>query len=387
MTQVTSDQHTTEDNTPVDETRTEHHEIPTPVRSGPRPHRQALIPLWVYGVAAALLAVVAIAVGTQFALHSSVTATVPDVSGLDIGVARTRLLRAGFEFSEGDRRFSVRPQGEVLSQSPAAGRVIRRGSVVAVIASAGTERFKLPDVIGDGIALARGTLESRGLEIKVTPEASSMPKDTVLSTNPSPGAQVRTGDVVIVSVAATSTLEGTLVPYRFDRTLVVIDPSKATAQGTDITLEVARRLRSLLEASGSAVLVTRALADRDVSIAARARRASGAKATAVIGLDVLAKGPGGFAIGTPASLTAGQIPAATELSDALSAAMTLKGRAPERLTFANDALVTAVQAPTARVTLGSLADREDAAALRDPRWADEVARMLYRALGDQYGRR
>ena len=365
----------------------EQSDVPTPVRTGPRPRRDALIPLWVYGVLAAVLAVVAIAVGAQFALHRSVTATVPSVVGLDLDVARTRLLRAGFDFAEGDRRFSVRPEGEVLSQSPAAGRVLRRGSTVAVVASAGTERFKLPDVIGDGIALAKGTLEGKGLEVKVTQEASSQPKDTVLATNPSPGAQVRTGDIVIVTVAATSTIEGTLVPYQFDRALVVIDPSKASAQGTDITLEVARRLRSLLEASGAAVLVTRSLADRDFSIDARAKRASGAAATAVVGLDVLAKGPGGYAVGTPSTLSAAQIPAATELSDALSAALTVDQRAPERLTFPGDAVSAVVTGPIARVTLGSLEDKEDAAALRDPNWADQVARMLYKALGEQYGRR
>ena len=361
--------------------------VPVPVRSGPRPHREPLVPLWVYGVVAALVAVVAIVAGTQFALHGSVTAAVPDVRGLDIGVARTRLIRAGFEFGEGDRRFSPRPRGEVLSQVPAPGRVVRRGSVVNVIASAGTERFALPDVIGDGITLARGTLESQGLEVKIASEASTMTKDTVLATNPSPGALVQTGDVVIVTVASTNTLEGTLQPYRFNNTLIVIDPSKATTQGTDITLEVARRLRSLLEASGSAVLVTRSLSDRDVSVEARARRAAGAKATAVLGLDVLAKGPPGFAVGTPSALSAAQIPATTELANTLAQALTIEGKAPDRLTYPSDAFTSTLKAPMARVTLGSLADRGDAASLKDPQWADSTARLLYRALGDQYGSR
>jgi N-acetylmuramoyl-L-alanine amidase len=168
---------------------------------------------------------------------------------------------------------------------------------------------------------------------------------------------------------------------------VVIDPSKATTSGSDPTLEVARRLRSLLEASGSAVLVTRSLSDSDVSAKARAQRAAEARATAVLGLDVLEKGPGGYAVSTPSGLSAAQIPAATELLNALVLALTVEGEEPERLTYPSDALAATLSAPMARVTLGSLQDRDDAASLKDPGWADSVARMLYRALGDQYGNR
>jgi len=385
MSQNTNDQRTPPD-APVPEPSVEPlPPRPAPERVGARPRREPLVPPWVYGVVAGILAVAAIALGAQFALHRSVTAEVPDVVGLDVDVARSRILRAGFEFSEGDRRFSVRPDGEVLSQTPASGRQIRRGTTVVVVASGGTEEFSLPDVVGDGITLARGTLEGKGLEVKLVTEASDVAKDTVLSTNPSPGTLVRTGDVVLVTVAATSTVEGTLAPYRFSNTLIVIDPTKATSAGVDTTLDVARRVRSLLEASGASVIVTRSLADRDTSDVARAGRVANSNATAILGLDVLAKGPGGFAVGTPSTLDAAVIPPSAQLADALVAALTVNGRAPARLAAPGDALVDAVVAPAARVTLGSLANREDVASMGDPRWADDVARRLYRALGEQYG--
>ena len=362
-------------------------EIPTPVRTAPRPHRHPLVPLWVYGALAAVIAVAAIGIGVAFALNRSVTSPVPDVKGLDAGVARTRLRTAGFEFTVGDRRFSASPEDTVLEQEPAAGDVVRRGSTVAVVVSAGTEQFSLPDVIGDGIALARGTLEARGLEVKISAEASNLPKDTVIATNPSSGATVHTGDIVFVTVAATNTVEGAIVPYSLSGRLFVIDPSKPTLSGNvDPPLDVTRRLRSLLEASGASVVVTRNLADRDVDVVARAQRAADASATAVIGLDVAPKGKAGFKIVSPTGIGSARAVATDSLARALFAALTLTSRTPSSGTMKSDALVAKTRAPLVRVGLGSMTDQEDAASFNNPAWADEVSRMIYRALGESYGK-
>ena len=361
-------------------------EPPQPLRTSPRPHRQALVPLWVYGLAAALLALVAIGIGTSFALNRSVTKAVPYVLGLDSDVARTRLRNAGFEFAAGDRRFSTAPEGTVLQQTPPPRDLARRGSTVEVVVSAGTEEFRLPDIVGNGIVLGRGQLEERGLEVKVNVEASDQPRDTVLSTNPSAGSIVHTGDIVIVTVAASGSVEAAIVPYRFSNVLFVLDPSKP-ATGRDVPLDVSRRVRSLLEASGAKVVVTRSLADRDVSVQARAKRARDSSATAVVGIDVSPRGQGGFAVSAPTTLTVQRARATRRLVDALVAALTVQKDAPRKAAFAPDALVSATVAPIGRLSLGSLADREDAASFRDPTWADQVARAVYRGLGESYGSR
>jgi N-acetylmuramoyl-L-alanine amidase len=370
-------------------TETDHAaDIPTPHRTAPRPHRPPLVPIWVYGAVAALVAVAVVGIGAALALNRSVTLVVPDVTGLDAGVARTRLRSTGFEYAIGDRRFSTKTVDTVLEQDPAPADVVRRGTTVTVVVSAGTEQFSLPDVIGDGIALARGTFEGRGLEVKVNSEASSLAKDTVIATNPSSGATVRTGDIVIVTVAATSTVEGAIVPYGLSGILFVIDPSKSALAGNlDPPLDVTRRLRSLLEASGASVVVTRNLADRDVSVAARAARAAEASATAIIGLDVAANGVGGFRILSPAGVNASRLVATNTLTRALFGALTVGSTKPVAGTIAPDALVKKTTSPLARITLGSMTDREDAATFHDPAWADEVSRLIYRALGESYGSR
>lgn len=362
--------------------------VPEPFRAAPRPPRRPLVPLWVYGAIAAAVAVVVIGLSSALALNRSVTRPVPDVTGLDAGVARTRLRQSGFEYELGDRRFSVKPADSVLEQDPPAGHQARRGSVVTVVVSAGTEEFRLPDVVGDGITLARGTLLDRGLEVKVNAEASDQPKDTVLSTNPSAGSIVHTGDVVLVSVAATSTVEGAIVPYRLPGALFVLDPSRLSESATDdVPLDIARRLRSLLEASGASVLVTRSLADRDVSIKARADRAADASATAVLGLDIRAEGVGGIVVAVPSGLAAFRQLGTETFARSMLEALAVRGRIPAEAILPPDPLLTSTSAPLVRVSLGSLADRVDAASFRDPAWADALARAIYGAIGETYGSR
>ena len=360
-------------------------EPPHPVRSGPRPERRALVPLWIYGLVAALVAVVAIGVGVAFAVNRSVTQPVPDVTGLDSDVARTRLRAAGFEFTTGDKRFSVEPLGTVLEQEPAGGELARRGSSIVVIVSAGTEEFQLPDIVGDGIALGRGVLEDRGLEVKVNAEASDQPRDTVLATNPAPGALVHTGDIVIVSVASTETVSGDIVPYRFGGTHFILDPGQSSG-GADLQLDVARRLRSLLEASGAAVIVTRSLANSS-TVQSRAAKVKDPAAAALVGIDVRPSGKGGFAVSTPSGLDAPREASTRRLAAALVSALTLQTKSPSTSSIAPDAIVRASTAPVARISLGSYGNRDDAASFRDPTWADQVARTIYRALGDAYGTR
>ena len=71
----------------------------------------------------------------------------------------------------------------------------------------------MPDVVGNGLALAKGTLEDRGLIVIVEPVISDTASDTVLSTTPAAGAMVRTGDTVRLQVATSSTPGVDLQPY------------------------------------------------------------------------------------------------------------------------------------------------------------------------------
>lgn len=345
-----------------------------------RPTRPPLFPrmiLWsLVAVAAALL----LGVGMWVVYTHTARVVVRDVVGTNYVSAATVLRRDGLALSVGGRRFSARPKGEILEQTPGKGAQVARGDSVAVVVSAGTEDFAMPDVVGDGLALATGTLESRGLQVRVQLQPSEQPSETVLSSNPVPGASVRTGDIVSVVVSAKSTAGNVLLPFDMSRLVVVIDAAPVAAGQTNAPDNVARRLRSLIEASGGRVVVTRSATDtRSASVQARATKASEGTCTVAIGLGVASGSPGGIVLLSPG--VGASASESAKVASAVStelAATTLQSR---QATSPADAVFKSVQAPWVRVILGSGDSRDDAGNFRDPRWSDTIARDIYRAIG------
>ena len=365
-------------------------------RSGPtvpplervRPERPSVLPPWLLigaGVAAfALITVVLFAL----LLPRFGRVSVPRIIGLDVEVARTRLAQDGLSLQVVEHRFSSRPAGLVLVQSPAEGTRLRRNDPVRVVISAGTEEFAMPDVIGDGRLLAQGLLETKGLDVRIETSPSEAPSDTVLSTNPAPGQRVHTGDIVRVVVASTGPSSKVLLPYDLTGVTVVIDPEPVADGQADVPLDVARRLRSLIEASHGKVVPTRALADTGTAEAVpkRAERASAGTATAAVGLSVVSTNPSGVIVFSPIA-TLPQTIASGKLSAKIVSSLGLEGIAAKRSGASTDTVLGQVKSPWARVQLGSYSSKEDVAAFTDPAWEDSAARGLYRAIGEQYGKK
>ncbi len=314
--------------------------------------------------------------------------TVPDITGIQEGVARTRLGQNGLTVASVERRFDAQPAGTVLLQDPASGVRVRRGSGVALVVSAGTEEFSMPDVIGLGIVVARAQLEQRGLVVHIEAVESDAAPDTVLETIPAPGATVRTSDVVRVRIASEESVPSVLLPFPLHDEVFVIDPSPVPSGEVDAPLEATRRLRSLLEAAGARVVVTRSVTDTDVAPAARAQRAAETtpSITAVIGIDATDSAPGGLAVLVPEQegVAGDRFAVSSLLADEIIDVLGQPDSPVQRVVLPPDPVANAVSSPLVRVRLGSFAVREDTAAFRDPTWSDSVAQAIYRALGRQF---
>ncbi|MBE0476258.1 MAG: PASTA domain-containing protein [Coriobacteriia bacterium] len=350
--------------------------------------RRPLVPLWAAAVlAAAVLAAAGAVAAWQFL--GGRTVEVPPVTGLAYEEAADRLSAAGLTPRRGDERFSPEfPEGTVVEQVPAAGARLRSGAEVVLVVSAGTETFLMPDVVGRPLEDARRLLTQRGLAVRVEVVQSEAASGTVVSTVPAPGATVTTSDVVRLTVAGSGSASSALLPYRMEGLSFAIDPTPVATGTLDAPLEVARRLRSLLEASGATVTVTRSLADPEPSARARARTAAEATPTALVGLGVAARGEGGVAVILPPAAEGRS--AFQSDSEALAQRMAAELRGERRVVTVlteRDAVISRVPAPGARVRLGSAGSREDELAFRDPRWTDEIARAVYRALGEVFVRR
>lgn len=363
-------------------------ETTMPLVERERPPRRPLVSrtLIAVGLGGAALLAIVLAVATWYV--SGIGLIVPDVVGVQEGVARTRLAQAGLGVSTVERRFDIEPEGTVLSQSPGEGARLPRGGTVGLVVSAGTEEFIMPDVTGMGINVARAQLEQSGLVVRIEAVESDQPSDTVIETIPAPGSLVRTSDIVRVRIASDGNASEALLPFALQGRVFVLDPLPAIGADVDPALEVSRRLRSLLEASGAQVIVTRSVTETDAPAAARAQRAgeSASGLTALIGLDVVPEVPTGLGVLVPAegSLPEPQVRASENLADELVRILAEQHGQVTRASLNSDPVIAATSAPAVRVRLGALASREDVAAFRDPTWSDSVARSIYRALGEQY---
>jgi hypothetical protein len=354
----------------------------------PRLDRAPLIPAWVWKAAASVLGVVVLlAVGIALA-NGPGNISVPRLAGVNADVAKTRLAEQGLGIRIVEHRYSTSDIDMVLGQTPDAGTKLKRGDVVSVVVSAGTEQFSMPGVVGDGLLLAQSRLEQRGLEVRIEPQPSQQPSGTVIASNPPAGYAVHTGDIVRLTVAATGEDTTLLLPFDMTGVRVVIDPAPVNDAMTDVPLDVARRLRSLIEASHGVVVTTRALAETSTldPVAARVQRAATATATVAVGFSVAPKGAGGLVVYAPSPVLA-FASSSVKLSSRITSDLAAESGTVLSATSTTDTVLTAAHSPWARVQLGAATQREDMAKFSDGAWEDSVARALYRAIAVTYGKR
>jgi serine/threonine-protein kinase len=115
---------------------------------------------------------------------------VPQVAGVQAGVAQTALGERGLAMRIVDRIYSDLPVDHVVRQSPAAGAFIKTTQRVHVVLSLGPQKVSIPELEGKSLRAARIELLRAGLQIG---EVSSirlpgMPPDLVLKQNPPPRA-------------------------------------------------------------------------------------------------------------------------------------------------------------------------------------------------------
>jgi beta-lactam-binding protein with PASTA domain len=134
---------------------------------------------------------------------------VPNVVGMTERDAIDQMTTAGLESR-------VRPvpsderAGTVVAQDPAAGQEVPDGAVVTLEVSEVEEAppppsepatVRVPNVVGTRSADARSRLRSIGLRPTQRPVESQRPAGTVLSQSPGPGAELREGGIVTLTVS------------------------------------------------------------------------------------------------------------------------------------------------------------------------------------------
>ena len=108
---------------------------------------------------------------------------VPDVSNLSPQDAAAELEKAGLKLDDDIKRehSDTVPEGVIMSQQPAAGSQLSKGSKVSVTVSNGREKVKVPSLEGMNVSQAESVLSSLGLESTTVEVDSLKPKDEVLA--------------------------------------------------------------------------------------------------------------------------------------------------------------------------------------------------------------
>ena len=126
---------------------------------------------------------------------------VPDVTGLDDQEALRALEDAELAGNVVQRDDDA-PAGEVVSQSPGAGRMVPRNSQVTIFVSTGA--VSIPDVLGQTRKSAVTELKREGFSVSIQEEATTDPTEDgrVVGMFPPPGSRGQRGDVVTITVGA-----------------------------------------------------------------------------------------------------------------------------------------------------------------------------------------
>jgi eukaryotic-like serine/threonine-protein kinase len=130
---------------------------------------------------------------------------VPDVAGLDVGLARKLITAAGLTASQVESVQAAVPTGLVMLTRPPAGTTLPPGTRVGLVASRGAPTITVPDVLGLSTNDARTRFEQAGLTLgsvirRRTTDASP---GTIIAQRPGAGTLASPGTIVDIVVART----------------------------------------------------------------------------------------------------------------------------------------------------------------------------------------
>jgi serine/threonine-protein kinase len=130
-------------------------------------------------------------------------ATVPAVTGDDRATALSKIATAGLQAVEATAHSETAPVGSVISQDPAAGASVPRGSAVTITVSLGPNKVSVPNVVGSSQAGATLALQGRGLQVTVvTAPSAEVAAGNVIAQDPVANESVPAGSRVTITVSS-----------------------------------------------------------------------------------------------------------------------------------------------------------------------------------------
>ncbi|MEO7351532.1 MAG: Stk1 family PASTA domain-containing Ser/Thr kinase [Marmoricola sp.] len=124
---------------------------------------------------------------------------IPDYTGKPADSAKLALEKLGFEVNTTEVNSDTVRKGRVVAQSPDSGTG-QKGDVISMVNSLGPVMVEVPNVIGMGLAAAKGRLAAAGFEVRVRHASLYVGVQYVVSSDPGRGTKAVKGSTVVLSV-------------------------------------------------------------------------------------------------------------------------------------------------------------------------------------------
>ena len=165
------------------------------------------IALWITGGACALLAFLICLFVLIIPRFSNIKEIkIPDVSGMNVALAEAELKKLGLQVDTELKEENSDEIAEdlVIGTNPSKDRTVKKGTVIKLIVSIGTNKILIEDYKGKNYYEIKGMLEARGLIVeqlkKEVEESDDIKNDIILEQSPSSGEKLEKGDTVTLTI-------------------------------------------------------------------------------------------------------------------------------------------------------------------------------------------
>ena len=164
--------------------------------------------LWITGIGCAILAfLICLFVIIIPRFNNVKEIKIPDVSNMTVVEAEKELKKLGLSV---DTELKEENSDEVeedlvIGTSPSKDRTVKKGTLIKLIVSIGTNKIVIEDYVGKNYYEVKGMLEAKGLVVeeplkKEVEESEEVKADTILEQNPKVGEKLEKGDSVTLTI-------------------------------------------------------------------------------------------------------------------------------------------------------------------------------------------
>lgn len=115
---------------------------------------------------------------------------VPDLVGMTLDKAQAEVAKKGFSVAEESRDFSSSyPEGQIISQDPAPGKMVDGGVKISVVISKGAKVLVSPELVGKTLQEAMEMLDTLKIQLEVT-DGTSDQNARIIGQEPAPGEEL-----------------------------------------------------------------------------------------------------------------------------------------------------------------------------------------------------